>query len=112
MIRTKACVLYRNFTHGEVLERMGWLLDECCPGVEGQSAEQELLEKGREEFHLAVHGLLELAGNYGFAGNLWHTYLAFLLVNNENTFSKACEIVGAVEGSVNPLALHDLRIFR
>lgn len=112
MIRTKACVLYRNFTHGEVLERMGWLLDECCPGVEGQSAEQELLEKGREELHLAVHGLLELAGNYGFAGNLWHTYLAFLLVNNENTFSKACEIVGAVEGSVNPLALHDLRIFR
>ena len=112
LIKTKACVLYRNFTHGKVLEQIDWLMNECCPAIKRQKVSPEELERGRETFHLAVHGLLELAGNYGFAGNLWHTYLAFLLVNNENTFSKACEIVGSVEGSINGLALHDLRIFK
>ena len=44
---------------------------------------------------------------YGFSGNLWHTYLTQLLVNHENAFSTASEIRGAVEGSINHLALHD-----
>lgn len=39
-----------------------------------------------------------------FPGNLWHCYLTFLMVNNENAFSTACEIRGAVEGSINELA--------
>ena len=49
-----------------------------------------------------------MAGMYGFSGNLWHTYLTQLLVNHENAFSTASEIRGAVEGSINHLALHDL----
>ena len=56
--------------------------------------------------------MLEMAGNYGFAGNLWQTYLTWLLVNSENAFSKACEIVGPVEGSVNIMAHHDLEIIK
>ena len=51
-------------------------------------------------------------GRYGFYGNLWHCYLANLLVNKENSYSCSAEIRGSVEGSVNPAALHDIRISR
>ena len=55
---------------------------------------------------------METAGSYGFSGNLWHTYLTLLLVSHENAFSTACEIRGAVKGSINELALHDLRFLK
>ena len=41
-----------------------------------------------------------------------HCYLTFLLVNNENAFSTACEIRGAVNGSINELALNDFGVFK
>ena len=59
-----------------------------------------------------MHRLLELAGDHGFYGNLWHCFLANLLVNNENTYSKACEIRGEIEGSINEAVLHDIAIFK
>ena len=59
-----------------------------------------------------VHELAELAGHYGLEGNLWHAFLAFLIANGENAFSTACEIKGAVRGSVNRLAMMDFQIFR
>ena len=45
-------------------------------------------------------------------GNLWHTYLTYLLVNNENAFSTASEIRGEISGSINELAYHDFEIFK
>ena len=59
-----------------------------------------------------MHDLLELAASHGFYGNLWHCYLTNLLVNNENSYSMACEIRGGVEGTINEAALHDIRIFK
>ena len=44
--------------------------------------------------------------------NLWHCYLANLLVNNENSYSCGCEIRGEIVGSINDAALHDIRIFK
>ena len=49
---------------------------------------------------------------YGFSGNIWHTYLTFLLVNHENAFSMASEIRGAIKGSINDLAKNDFQIFK
>lgn len=63
-------------------------------------------------FYENMHRLLEIAGNHGFYGNLWHCYLANLLVNNENSYSRACEIRGAIEGSINEAVLHDIVIFK
>ena len=63
-------------------------------------------------FFECANGLVETAGAYGFYGNLWHCYLTFLLVNNENAFSTACEIRGAVNGSINELALNDFGVFK
>lgn len=97
------CVLYRNFQHGEILEKMAELMDTC---------EKETLEEKKPIFFECVNGLVELAGMYGFSGNLWHNYLTFLLVNHENAFSTASEIRGAVKGSINELAMNDFRIFK
>ncbi|MCI8280780.1 MAG: ATP-binding protein [Lachnospiraceae bacterium] len=60
----------------------------------------------------SLHKLIELTASHGFEGNLWHTYLTYLIVNHENAYSIACEIRGRVEGSINAFALHDFAIFK
>ncbi len=60
-----------------------------------------------------VKRLLDLATVYGFDRNLWHNYLAFVLMTCENSFSLTCERVGATAGgSVNHFAKADFAVFR
>ena len=59
-----------------------------------------------------VNRLLDLSTRYGFNGNLWHNYLAFLLATTETPFTLVCEKHGADEGSVNGFVKNDLKIFR
>ena len=42
-----------------------------------------------------------------FHKNLWHNYLAYFLITNENPFSITCEKIGANDGSVNHFARND-----
>ena len=55
--------------------------------------------------------MLEVATDYGFDKNLWHNYLTFILITNENPFSITCEKVGANDGSVNAFAKNDFQVF-
>ena len=105
MVRIQECVLYRDFQHGEILEKMTALMNACESG-------QEQLKEQENTFFECMNGLVEMAGSYGFSGNLWHNYLTFLLFNHENAFSTASEIRGAVEGSINELAGNDFAIFK
>ena len=105
MARLNECILYRNFEHGEILDKMAELMNAW------EKKAPDLKEKEGLFFECA-NGLVETAGAYGFSGNLWHCYLTFLLVNNENAFSTACEIRGAVNGSINELALNDFGVFK
>ena len=59
-----------------------------------------------------VKRILELATDYGFDDNLWHNYLTYLLITDENPFSITCEKVGANEGSVNHFAKNDFKQFK
>ena len=59
-----------------------------------------------------IKHLLQVATDYGFDKNLWHNYLTFLLITNENPFTITCEKVGAGEGSVNYFAKNDFKAFR
>lgn len=59
-----------------------------------------------------VKRLLEIATDYGFDKNLWHNYLTYLLITNENPFSLTCEKVGANDGSVNYFAKNDFKQFK
>ncbi|MDD3186016.1 MAG: ATP-binding protein [Anaerostipes sp.] len=59
-----------------------------------------------------VKRILEVATEFGFDKNLWHNYLTFLIITNENPFSITCEKVGANDGSVNYFAKNDFSAFR
>ena len=62
--------------------------------------------------HREIKRILEVATNFGFDKNLWHNYLTFLLITNENPFSITCEKVGANDGSVNYFAKGDFKTFK
>ena len=103
MFNIDECILYRNFQQGDILEDMSRALEICCQ-------EPEEPDKSKPLFYSCMNRLVEMASTYGFTGNLWHSYLTYLLANHENAFSTACEITGPVEGTINQLALHDFAI--
>ena len=104
-MRTNELMLYKNMEYGEILKDMTFLMENHGNDYYNREDLRSLLFE-------CVNELLELSVSHGFEGNLWHTYLTFLLVNDENAYSTSCEIVGAVEGSINEIALHDLGIFK
>lgn len=95
-------VLYKNFEHEELLQDMVYLMD--------YFRDEEKSDK--EIFYQCMNKLLDFSAAHGFYGNLWHTFLANILVNHENSYSMACEMRGGVEGTINEMALHDIRIFK
>ena len=105
MRNREALIVYRDFEDGALLTDMVRLMehyaDAACDPKDGAAL-----------LYQCMHGLLEMAGRYGFYGNLWHCYLTNLLVNSENSYSRACEIRGSVEGTINRAVLHDAAIFR
>ena len=99
-MRIDELILYRHFKHGGILENLVKLAKD--PSRDGAS----------ELYYEAMHELIELAASQGYTGNLWHTYLTYLLANNENAYSMACEIKGGIKGSLHALAIHDFAIFK
>ena len=98
-------MLYKNMEHGELLQDMTFLMENCENEYYNKEDMVGLLFE-------CINELLEMTASHGFEGNLWHNYLTFLLANDENAYSTACEVVGEVNGSINQVALHDLQIFR
>ena len=88
---------------GEIFRRFDTRPDSKTPG----SSDAELIR----DIYTQIRKLLEVATDYGFDKNLWHNYLTFLLITNENPFSLTCEKVGANEGSVNIFAKNDFQVF-
>lgn len=88
---------------GEIFRRFDTRPDSQTPG----SSDAELIR----DIYTQIRKLLEVATDYGFDKNLWHNYLTFLLITNENPFSLTCEKVGANEGSVNIFAKNDFQVF-
>lgn len=106
-MREQELIVYKDFTQeeGKVLTDMSFLMEH----YEDEYYNREDL---RGLLYECIHSLLEQAGIHGFYGNLWHCYLTNLLVNNENSYSRACEIRGEVEGTINQAVLHDIVIFK
>ena len=59
-----------------------------------------------------VKRILELGTDYAFDKNLWHNYLTYLLIMQENPFSLTCEKVGSKDGSVNHFAKSDFGVYK
>lgn len=104
-MRTNELMLYKNMEYGEILKDITFLID----NYESEFYNKEDL---RGLLFDCINELLELSVSHGFEGNLWHTYLTFLLASDENAYSTSCEIVGEIEGSLNEIALHDFAIFK
>ena len=94
-------ILYGDLPEDEILVQLAKLLHN------DKLSNSEL----RQAIYQQVKRLLELATQYGFDDNLWHNYLTYLLITNENPFSMTCEKQGAREGSVNHFALNDYQVF-
>ena len=70
---------------------------------EGTQSNAVLIRK----VYTQIKRLLTVATDFGFDKNLWHNYLAYFLITNENPFSITCEKIGANDGSVNHFARND-----
>ena len=101
-MRIEELIIYKNFVDEEILQDMVYLMEYYRDGEEGN----------RELFYDCMNKLLEFSASHGFYGNLWHTFLTNLLVNHENSYSMACEVKGSIEGTINQMVLHDIRIFK
>ncbi len=74
-------------------------------------ADEVNLEEQRIRVYQQIKRILITATDYGFDKNLWHNYLTYLLITDENPFSITCEKVGASDGSVNYFAKNDFKAF-
>ena len=104
-MRTNELMLYKSMEHGEILDNITFLMENYDNEYYNREDLKSLLFE-------CIHELLELSVRHGFEGNLWHTYLTFLLASDENAYSTSCEIVGAVDGSINAVALHDFEVMK
>lgn len=104
-MREQELIVYKNIQNDTLFNDLAWLMEHY-----GDTSCNR--EEMRHLLYDCIHRLIELSGNYGFYGNLWHCYLANLLVNNENSYSCGCEIRGDIQGSINEAALHDIEIFK
>ena len=91
----KDCILYQM---GEIFRRFD----------EKTGSKSALIK----DIYTQLKRLLIVATDYGFNHNLWHNYLTFFMVTNENPFSITCEKVGANDGSVNHFAKNHFRVFK
>ncbi len=104
-MREQELIVYGNFDDDGILRDMVWLMEHYADDYYNQEDKAALL-------YDCMHRLLELSGRFGFYGNLWHCYLANLLVNNENSYSVACEGRGDVGGTIREAVLYDFEIFK
>ncbi len=93
-------ILYGDIPKDCLLYQMGEIFRDFEEQKEGKAALTRRI-------YTQINHLLTLATQYGFDENLWHNYLAYILITNENPFSLTCEKVGANEGSVNHFARND-----
>ena len=98
-------ILYRDLGEDSILFRLARIFEDFDEGTVNKA---DLTTR----IYVEMKRLLDLSTSYGFDSNLWHNYLAFLLITNENSFSITCEKVGANDGTVNQFAKSDFRIFK
>ncbi|MCJ7856095.1 ATP-binding protein [Lachnospiraceae bacterium NSJ-143] len=98
-------ILYSDIGVDSIISRLGSIYHDWKTGHDsGISLTNRIYKQ--------IKRLLDLSTEFGFDNNLWHNYLTFILMTNENSFSLTCERAGAGNGSVNSLAKNDFRVFK
>ena len=98
-------ILFSDIKNDNILSNLADILSE----VEDDTSDKNVL-KGR--LCNVTAALLEKADSFGFAGNIWKDYIAYLLVYSENFYTLSCEGRGRQKGSIDTLALSEMKIIR
>ena len=98
-------LVYGSLPEDSILWQLADICEKLKEGTETKAALRTRV------FH-QVKNLLTVATDYAFDKNLWHNYLTFILITNENPFSLVCEKMGAQEGTVNNFVTHDFDMFK
>ena len=96
--------------YGELGENS--ILENLCAVFSDWEDRQEKEASLRRRVFREIKRLLDLATEFGFDHNLWHNYLTFLLMTNENSFSLTAERAEISDGSIKHFAKQDLAVFR
>jgi len=96
-------ILYSDLGEDSILVRLAEIVRDCKNG----GAKDSLIQRT----YAQVKRLLDLSTACGFDENLWQCYLTWVLMTNENSFTRTCEREGAREGSVNHFAENDFAVF-
>ena len=97
-------LMYREFEPDSILVNLSEIIREFDGG---EYDKDQLISR----IYAEVHRILEISTDYGFDKNLWHDYIAYVLVTSENPFSLTAERAGMKDGSVNEFAKQDMMIF-
>lgn len=102
-------VVYRDFEKDNILMPLAKIIKDFDTGLADETLDREELVS---HIYAEIHKLLDVATRYGFDDNLWHNYLTYLLVTNENPFSITCEKAGDRGGSVTAFAKNDFKVIK
>ena len=98
-------IIYRDMSGESILSNLGEIFED----FENKADTPEHL---KTRIFVQVRRLLELATQYGFDKNLWHNYLTYLLITDENPFSFTSEKATKRDGTVNCFAINDFSVFK
>lgn len=102
---TAKLILYRDLGEDSILLKLAGIFEDF---ENSKASKANLTTRIYEQ----MKALLDTATVYGFDKNLWHNYLTFILLTNENSFSMTSEKVGANDGTVNHFAKGDFKVFK
>ena len=97
-------ILYGDMDEDTILYQMGEIFRDLERGEDAAVLKRRV--------YTQLKRLLVLSTSYGFDDNLWHNYLTYFLITNENPFSLTSEKTGAGDGSVNHFAMNDFEAFK
>ena len=73
-------IMYGNLDNNSILSSMADIFNRFDNNL---SSKEELIT----DIYTQIKRILEVATDYGFDNNLWHNYLTYFLITNENPFS-------------------------
>lgn len=104
---TNRLVIYRNILKSSIVNKMRSLL------LAGSGKDGDTAEPGSRLYEIACELILK-AEEKGLEGNIWQSYLLYLIATDENVFSRTAEKLGPdfSSKSLYNAAIHDLKILK
>lgn len=114
-MRDYELIVYNKISEDDLVSHMIYIMEGSPYDFRSSSYPQNAgtdADTVRNTAFECVSRLIEFGAGHGISGNLWHHYLTTLLVNDENSYSRSCEIVGEISGSIVDAVVHDMEIIK